>query len=326
MALIMNKAFKGQGSDPRQHPRAVGHPDRGLGQAVGLDLRRQRHRQLDPRPQILWSTDGWQAKLAVIIADTWKTAPFIGLLVLAGLQVIPAEVYEAAKIDGANAWRAFWSITLPLVKPALLVAVLFRILDNLRMFDLPSVLDRRSRSRAWRRSRSSSFLENSNTRYGPAAAYAFVLFVYVVLVAYLFVKILGADVIGDARAKTPKAPRRATPRSRREGRRRREHHGRHDEVRHPGHRTDDIPVLPKPKPYGMIVRLRWHRVHHHLLPRTVLLDGRQRAAPSGRPVLDLADPVSRSRSRTSSTRSTRTTTSRVALLNSIIVASARSPC
>ena len=52
--------------------------------------------------------------------------------------MIPAEVYEAAKIDGANAVAAFWSITLPLVKPALLVAVLFRILDNLRMFDLPS--------------------------------------------------------------------------------------------------------------------------------------------------------------------------------------------
>ncbi len=92
--------------------------------------------------QVLWSTDGIQAQLAVIIADTWKTAPFIGLLVLAGLQVIPEEVYEAAKIDGSSTWNSFLHITLPLVKPALLVAVLFRILDTLRMFDLPYVLDR----------------------------------------------------------------------------------------------------------------------------------------------------------------------------------------
>ncbi len=90
--------------------------------------------------QVLWSTDGFQAQMSVIIADTWKTAPFIGLLVLAGLQVIPAEVYEAAKIDGSSTWNSFLHITLPLVKPALLVAVLFRLLDTLRMFDLPYVL------------------------------------------------------------------------------------------------------------------------------------------------------------------------------------------
>ena len=111
--------------------------------------------------QILWTTEGFQAKLAVIIADTWKTAPFIGLLVLAGLQMIPAEVYEAAKVDGATAWQPFWRITLPLVKPALLVAVLFRILDTLRMFDLPYVLIGPQKPSRWRRCRSSSYLENS---------------------------------------------------------------------------------------------------------------------------------------------------------------------
>ena len=72
-----------------------------------------------------------------MIADTWKTAPFIGLLTLAGLQTIPAEVYEAAKVDGATTWQQFVRITLPMVKPALVVAVLFRTLDTLRMFDLP---------------------------------------------------------------------------------------------------------------------------------------------------------------------------------------------
>ena len=79
-------------------------------------------------------------KWAVIIADTWKTTPFMALLILAGLQMIPAEVYEAAKVDGATAWQRFRLITLPLVKPALMVAILFRTLDALRMFDLPYIL------------------------------------------------------------------------------------------------------------------------------------------------------------------------------------------
>jgi multiple sugar transport system permease protein len=152
--------------------------------------------------QVLWSTEGWQSKLSVVVADTWKTAPFIGLLVLAGLQTIPAEVYEAAKVDGANAWKTFTRITLPLVKPALLVAVLFRILDTLRIFDLPFVLVGQHKNSVETLSML-AFDEASNTRFGPAAAYATVLFLYVAVVAYLFVKILGADVIGEARVKKP---------------------------------------------------------------------------------------------------------------------------
>jgi multiple sugar transport system permease protein len=152
--------------------------------------------------QILWSTDGWQAKLSVIVADTWKTAPFIGLLVLAGLQTIPAEVYEAAKVDGANVMQTFRRITLPLVKPALLVAVLFRLLDTLRIFDLPFVLVGPHKSSVETLSML-GYDEAFNTRYGPAAAYATVLFLYVAAVAYAFVRILGADVIGEARAKKP---------------------------------------------------------------------------------------------------------------------------
>ena len=206
MALIMNKAFRGKGLVRASIlvPWAIPTVVSALLWAWIFDANGVANSVLGQ--QVLWSTDGPQAKLAVIIADTWKTAPFIGLLVLAGLQMIPAEIYEAAKVDGANAWRAFWRITLPLVKPALLVAVLFRILDNLRMFDLPSVLIGFQKPSVETLS-ILSYLENSNTRYGPAAAYAFVLFVYVMLVAYLFVKLLGADVIGDARAKTPKAPR-----------------------------------------------------------------------------------------------------------------------
>lgn len=157
--------------------------------------------------QILWTTEGFHAKVAVIIADVWKTAPFVGLLVLAGLQVIPNDVYEAAKVDGATGWRQFWRITLPLVKPALLVAVLFRVLDALRMFDLPWVM-------IGQRKRSVETLsmlavdDAQQLRYGPAAAYATVLFVYVAVIAFVFVKLLGADLIGEARVRNKEAKQR----------------------------------------------------------------------------------------------------------------------
>ncbi|MPY77912.1 MAG: ABC transporter permease subunit [Actinophytocola sp.] len=155
----------------------------------------------------LWTTEGFHAKLAVIFAETWKTAPFIGLLVLAGLQLIPKETYEAAKVDGAGAWRRFFSITLPLVKPALLVAVLFRILDSLRMFDMPYVLIGARKSSV----ETLSMLahdEAMNVRFGPGAAYAVLLFLFVFLVAFTFVKVLGADVVGDAAPATSRRIRR----------------------------------------------------------------------------------------------------------------------
>jgi multiple sugar transport system permease protein len=213
MALIMNKAFKGKGLIRASIlvPWAIPTVVSALLWRWIFDANGIANQLL--RTQILWSTDGWQAKLAVILADTWKTAPFIGLLTLAGLQVIPADVYEAAKLDGANAVKQFWHITLPLVRPALLVAVLFRILDNLRMFDLPFVLIGRGKPSVETLS-ILAYLENNNSRFGPAAAYAVLLFLYVVVVAYAFVKLLGADVIGDARTKTPKAAkgRRWTPR------------------------------------------------------------------------------------------------------------------
>lgn len=146
--------------------------------------------------QILWATSEWPAKFAIIIADTWKTAPFIGLLTLAGLQIIPEEVYEAAKIDGANAWRRFLSITLPLVKPALVVAVLFRALDALRMFDLPYILIGPRKGSV----ETLSMLvqdEATNLRYGSGAAYAVILFLYVFLISFAFIKLLGAELFED---------------------------------------------------------------------------------------------------------------------------------
>jgi multiple sugar transport system permease protein len=84
---------------------------------------------------------GW-VKLAVIFADVWKTAPFVALLLLAGLQTIPTDVYESARVDGANALQRFWHITLPLLRPAILVALLFRTVEALRVYDLPAVMTR----------------------------------------------------------------------------------------------------------------------------------------------------------------------------------------
>ncbi|MGD9031725.1 MAG: sugar ABC transporter permease [Desulfobacteraceae bacterium] len=80
------------------------------------------------------------ALVAIIIADIWKTSSFAALLILAGLQIIPGELYRAAKVDGAGLWRRFWHITWPLVRPALLVALLFRTIDAFRVFDLAFVM------------------------------------------------------------------------------------------------------------------------------------------------------------------------------------------
>jgi len=195
MALIMNKAFRGRGLVrasilvPWAIPTAISALLwRWIFASDGIanDIL---------NANVLWTTEGFQAWLAVVIADTWKTAPFIGLLVLAGMQMIPAEVYEAAKVDGSSAWRTFWRITLPLVKPALVVAVLFRMLDVLRMFDLPFVLIGAHKSSVETLS-ILSWYEMNNLRFGPAAAYATVLFLYVAVAAYIFVRVLGADIVG----------------------------------------------------------------------------------------------------------------------------------
>ncbi len=90
--------------------------------------------------KIAWTANVDTAMYAVLIVDIWKTTPFMALLCLAGLQMIPRDMYEAAKIDGIHPIKVFFKVTLPLVKPALMVAVIFRLLDALRIFDLIYVL------------------------------------------------------------------------------------------------------------------------------------------------------------------------------------------
>jgi multiple sugar transport system permease protein len=89
---------------------------------------------------IPWLAIPGTALSAIIIADIWKTSSFAALLILAGLQVIPEELYQAAKVDGARLWRRFRHITWPLIRPALLISLLFRTIDAFRVFDLAFVM------------------------------------------------------------------------------------------------------------------------------------------------------------------------------------------
>jgi trehalose/maltose transport system permease protein len=89
---------------------------------------------------IAWTASPSTAMIAVLMVDIWKTTPFMALLILAGLQTVPQDIYEAAKLDGVHPIRVFWRITLPLIRPAIMVAVIFRALDALRIFDLIYVL------------------------------------------------------------------------------------------------------------------------------------------------------------------------------------------
>jgi trehalose/maltose transport system permease protein len=94
---------------------------------------------------ITWTASPDTALWTVVMVDVWKTTPFMALLILAALQMLPQDIYEAAKVDGVHPVRVFFRITLPLIKPALLVAVIFRALDSLRVFDLIYVLTANSR-------------------------------------------------------------------------------------------------------------------------------------------------------------------------------------
>jgi len=94
----------------------------------------------DTARYIPWLALPSTALLSLVVADVWKTASFAALLILAGLQVIPDELYEAARVDGAGAWHRFRHVTWPLILPALLVALLFRTIDAFRVFDLAFVM------------------------------------------------------------------------------------------------------------------------------------------------------------------------------------------
>jgi multiple sugar transport system permease protein len=144
---------------------------------------------------VVWLGEEPHALIVMIIADVWKTAPFMALLLLAGLQVIPSEIYEAARVDGATAWQRFRRITLPLLMPALLVALIFRTLDALRIFDLPKVLTNGANGTT-----SLSLLAQrtfqENRLYGEGAAISVITFVIVMLVAFAYIRLVGGNIRG----------------------------------------------------------------------------------------------------------------------------------
>jgi multiple sugar transport system permease protein len=120
----------------------------------------------------------------------------MALLILAGLQLIPEEVYEAAKVDGATTFQRFWRVTMPLVKPALMVAVLFRILDALRIYDLPAILTGGGGGNG-NATTTLSILVIDQIRQGfnSASALSTITFLIIFIVAFIFVRFLGANVV-----------------------------------------------------------------------------------------------------------------------------------
>ena len=145
-----------------------------------------------------WTASADSAIWAVIGADVWKTMPFMALLLLAGLQMIPFELYEAARIDGAGGWRLFWRITLPLLRPSILVALLFRTLDAFRIFDLPFVLTGGGPGYATETLSIYAYRTLfTNLDFGYGATLSFGMFLVVMIVALFYVKVLGS---GAARA------------------------------------------------------------------------------------------------------------------------------
>ena len=127
--------------------------------------------------------------IGAIIADIWKTTPFVALLLLAGLQVIPLDVYEAARVDGATKWQQFTRVTLPLLRPAIMVALLFRTLDAWRVYDLFWALTDRSLDSLSVYTFKFVRISQLNLSVGNAAA-VFV-FLSSLVIAAVFIKFLG---------------------------------------------------------------------------------------------------------------------------------------
>ena len=145
----------------------------------------------------VWLGQEPHALIVIIIADVWKTAPFMALLILAGLQTIPGEIYEAARVDGATKWQRFAKITLPLLKPAILVALIFRTLDALRIFDLPYVLTKGANgTTTLSLIAQQTFAENRI--YGLGAAYSVLTFITVMIVAFTYIRTVGGNIRGLA--------------------------------------------------------------------------------------------------------------------------------
>ena len=146
-----------------------------------------------PGADVVWLGEEGYALAVMIFADVWKTAPFMALLLLAGLQGIPDELHDAAKVDGANAWQRFRSITLPLLVPAITVALIFRTLDALRVFDLPYVLTKGANgTETLSLFAQAELVANRNT--GLGSALAVLTFITVMGISFLYIRFMGGNI------------------------------------------------------------------------------------------------------------------------------------
>lgn len=145
---------------------------------------------------IAWAASVDTAMIAVLIVDVWKTTPFMALLCLAGLQMIPRDIYEAARIDGVHPVKVFLKITLPLVRPALMVAVIFRALDALRIFDLVYVLTPNSKA-----TKTMSVISRENLidfdKFAYGSAQSTLLFAIIAIFVSLYIWLGKVDLSGE---------------------------------------------------------------------------------------------------------------------------------
>lgn len=149
---------------------------------------------------VVWFIRPVAAWVPVILSDVWKTTPFVALLLLAGLQNIDASLYEAARIDGASAWRQFRYVTLPLLKPAILVALIFRTLDAFRVFDLIYALTGGGPGTSTEPIALYTFnVLLQNLQFGYGSALSVIVFLITFGLAILYIRFLGAELTGAKR-------------------------------------------------------------------------------------------------------------------------------
>jgi multiple sugar transport system permease protein len=136
----------------------------------------------------------WSTYLTAILAEVWKTTPFMALLLLAGLALVPDDLHEAARVDGASTWQRFWKITIPLMKPTILVALLFRTLDAFRIFDTVQVLSNGSNRSLETVSQLGYNTLLTRLNLGLGSAVSVLVFVCVLIIAGLYVLFLGKNL------------------------------------------------------------------------------------------------------------------------------------
>lgn len=204
LALAMNRAFRGRGLVraavlvPWAIPTVVAallwrflfDAEAGIANAVLLGT------GVIDEP-IVWFIRAATAWVPVILADAWKTTPFVALLLLAGLQGIDETLYEAAAVDGAGPWWRLRYVTLPLLKPAILVVLIFRTLDAFRVFDLIYVLTGGGPGTATEPIALYTFTALlQNLQFGYGSALSVIVFLVTFGIALLFIKGLGVDLTG----------------------------------------------------------------------------------------------------------------------------------